>query len=165
MQNSAAADRSDKTSSPKSISLLFPYDSDSSAGLHHRVLDLIDALDALQLTRGSQYVAFIDTLLAHDFLVHLAVLDEKQRNTVENLLHPLRPLLPERHHYVEADQRHDQQKGVRKRIVLGDHRLLNGFADDQEQYEVECRYLRNRPVSPQAEDEEKHEIDHGRAND
>src|SRR5688572_28900455 len=82
-----------RASDANQSSSLLRYDGDSPTCLDHRVLDLIDALEALQLSRGSENVALIHALLTHYFLVHLAVLDQEQRNTIEDLLHPLRPLL------------------------------------------------------------------------
>jgi hypothetical protein len=64
----------------------------------------------------------------------------------------MRPLLQQRQRNVQADERQHDQEAVRHRVIAVDHRLLDRFADNQEQDEIEGRQLAQRPPPDHAQE-------------
>src|SRR5688500_4790591 len=140
---------------------LLRNDRDSAAGLKYRVLYLIEALEPGVTPCCHENVVLFDSLSVHPVLVYLPVLHHQDGDAIEDPVHAAGSVFPQRHHDIESDQRDDKQKRVRDGVVIGYERLLDRFTDDQQQNEIECRYLRNRTVSREPEHEQQEDV-HGR---
>jgi hypothetical protein len=77
----------------------------------------------------------------------------------------MRPLLQQRQRNVQADERQHDQEAVRHRVIAVDHRLLDRFADNQEQDEIEGRQLAQRPPPDHAQEHHSRRGHGGSAND